>query len=67
MKKAIYTVYINGIETYHGNHVKYLKTLVEEWVGGFNFHRAEIVRGGKLYAVKYDDKPWVRLNCNFAF
>lgn len=54
--KNIYTLYIDGIAMSTANHVKYLKSLLNE----FNYHKAEIERGDTIYAVKYDGKPWVR-------
>ena len=57
MKKT-YTLYIDGFARGTANHVKYLKTLLDE----FNYNKAEIERGNKIYAVKYSGKPWVRFD-----
>ena len=54
--KSTYTLYIDGVAMGTANHVKYLKYLINE----FNYHSAVIERGNKVYAVKYDEKPWVR-------
>ena len=60
MKKSIYTVYIDGIERIHGDHIKYLKARAIEDIEDFGGYHIEIMRGNKCYAVKFGDKPWLR-------